>query len=873
MQETNHTSDDATATSEVNIAPSPESTGKPEVLETATHTPPEAETDADSPLDNANFLSFEDWKKQNLEKAGQSPDHVGSGRGSAAGAATERKRPDVGSLESLGEEGEIDFDFGGFVGMDKPAGTLPAGAGLGDATRPAGDETSEASQIPTYMRSKDAGKTCKERYNYASFDCAATVLKTNPQCKSATSVLVENKDSYMLNECAAANKFLIMELCDDIIVDTVVLANFEFFSSMVRTFKVSVSDRYPPKPGQWIELGTFEARNSREIQAFLVEGPRVWARYLRLEFLTHYGNEYYCPVSLLRVHGITMMEEYKHEEERARGEVEQQDQGIEEAAGGPEKVVTAEAVVLQEAASAATSSPNTTESTTNSISHPTPVSSTNESTTDAVVDATLDAERSPPGSSISTKSDPGRSISGSEVVSGSRTTNKSVKDPSTSTVLNASNDPKTNVTQDANHIASDTNSAKTIEASTNLSSNVVAPEDTPQMQNGTSTNLNAETPITPTSTNTSVPVHSTNSTGNSTMVGTTSSSTTVPEKSKPVASVAVQPAAPSPSTQESFFKSVDKRLKALESNATLSLQYIEEQSRILRDAFTKVEKRQLTKTETFLDHLNTTVITELKTFRMQYDQLWQSTVIELETHREQYQHEILAISSRLSLLADEVVFQKRMAVVQSTLLMLCLGFVLFVRSGTSNLELPLVQSMMNRSQKMRATVPFDSPMGSPRRPSSPESGPHSERRSGLARLFKRPGSRGSGSPAGVPKPVVEISSPTPVEGSPNIIRHSLRRNGSSDSLIEENIREAPPASTDDEEDEDNEFSPEEEDSNSEDVSPVRPKPRHIRSGPATPQGTRDNPLDWEPAPSSLVNGSSDSSEPVLVDDDPEREVA
>ncbi|OCL04389.1 hypothetical protein AOQ84DRAFT_269950, partial [Glonium stellatum] len=86
----------------------------------------------------------------------------------------------------------------------------------------------------------------------------------------SSSVLVENKDSYMLNECAAPNKFLVVELCDDILVDTIVLANFEFFSSMFRTFRISVSDRYPVKLERWKELGVFEARNSRDIQAFLV---------------------------------------------------------------------------------------------------------------------------------------------------------------------------------------------------------------------------------------------------------------------------------------------------------------------------------------------------------------------------------------------------------------------------------------------------------------------------------------------------------------------------------------------------------------------------------------------------------------------------
>jgi hypothetical protein len=112
------------------------------------------------------------------------------------------------------------------------------------------------------------------------------------------------------------------------------------------------------------------------------------------------------------------------------------------------------------------------------------------------------------------------------------------------------------------------------------------------------------------------------------------------------------------------------------------LQYIEEQSRALRDAFLKVEKRQLAKTEKFLDHLNSTVMLELKSFRNMYDQLWQSTVIELESMKERQASEMGELGSRLSLMADELVWQKRMAVVQSTLLLLCLGLVLFVRSGT-----------------------------------------------------------------------------------------------------------------------------------------------------------------------------------------------
>ncbi|KAM9904645.1 hypothetical protein OXX69_007475 [Metschnikowia pulcherrima] len=37
----------------------------------------------------------------------------------------------------------------------------------------------------------------------------------------------------------------------------------------------------------------------------------IWAQYLKIEIVSHYGNEFYCPNSLVRVHGKTMMEEFK----------------------------------------------------------------------------------------------------------------------------------------------------------------------------------------------------------------------------------------------------------------------------------------------------------------------------------------------------------------------------------------------------------------------------------------------------------------------------------------------------------------------------------------------------------------------------------
>ncbi|MBE7180704.1 MAG: hypothetical protein INR71_05775, partial [Terriglobus roseus] len=644
-------------------------------------------------------------------------------------------------------------------------------------------------------------------------------------------------------------------------------ANFEFFSSMVRTFRVSVSDRYPPKPGQWIELGTFEARNSRDIQAFLVEGPRVWARYLRVEFVTHYGNEYYCPVSLLRVHGITMMEEYKHEEERARGDTAGEEEVIEEAAGGPEDIVTAEAIAVQGAApiKASQDAPPSGASVAGHppdahVKHESEVSPSGE--TLAVANAHLNDPGK--GSLSSGGSAAGKKVS---LPTGETLLDETFANAGLNTARTAADDSHANTPAPVNSVV-EVRVPHEVQVSTSVTSTTADPEDAQQTQvGGAATLANG---------NHSAAVNSLRPT-NVTSAETAQSKTSVQssahqEHSKsPSASVAVHPPAPSPSTQESFFKSINKRLQALESNASLSLQYIEEQSRILRDAFTKVEKRQLNKTETFLTHLNSTVMAELRTFRSQYDQLWQSTVIELETHREQNQREILAISSRLSLLADELVFQKRMAVVQSTLLLMCLGFVLFVGTGGSNLELPIMQSVMNRGQKLRMVVPFETPPLSPHRPGSPDSGAQAERRPGFSRFFKGARARARGSPAHADQPIVEVSAPTPASGSPEAVRSRMRNEiVDSQSESERSVGQIRPRRTEDDSS-DVESSRSSGSSSSGNIKQVRPRPRRVRSGPATPQGTRDNPLDWEPAPSTLADGSPESSPPVEETSDPQHE--
>ncbi|KAJ4338725.1 hypothetical protein N0V95_007968 [Ascochyta clinopodiicola] len=669
-------------------------------------TEPDAELETDSPFDNANFLSFDEWKKRNLAQAGQSPENVGQGRAASAEQGSRRRPVNVNALDSLGEEAEIDIDFSGF-------GDPSEGSSIGSdvASKVSGAEAAKASGEAdksgsgSWALSKDAGKTCKERFNYASFDCAATVLKTNKKAKGSSAVLSEHKDSYMLNECSVNNKFLIVELCDDILVDTVVLANYEFFSSMFRHFRVSVSDRYPVKLERWRTLATFEARNSRDIQPFLITEPQIWARYLRIEFLTHYGNEYYCPLSLLRVHGTTMMEQFRRDEEEARGgdddveSIEEEENVVKPADGsGPipadqvpimpveEKLVQPKETVIPESSpdavidSQLTSSPI--------VSQPTPSSPTPTSG-QAATSTISDHATGAPGnnSAVESLSTPLRSSVESKPGSDSDST---ALPPTPSSIAVASDNVK---------VLSSAQSSTVIGSST---------------PSGTSTARKESATRSPGSDTASSSIkHSpAKQSGNNTAANPPIQSQT---RSSPT-----QPNAAAPSTQESFFKSIHKRLQYLEANSTLSLQYIEEQSRILRDAFIKVEKKQLAKTEKFLEYMNTTVIQELKSYRNMYEQLWQSTVIELEGMKERQRSEVGEIGARLSLMADELVWQKRMAVVQSTLLLLCLGLVLFARSGTMGAaaDMPIVQQLGTKYSSF-----FDSP---PQR--GPETGAERRRR-------------------------------------------------------------------------------------------------------------------------------------------------
>ncbi|KAL2017301.1 hypothetical protein VTK56DRAFT_2324 [Thermocarpiscus australiensis] len=601
--------------------------------------------DSQEELAASSFMSFEEWKEMMLRKSGQDPAKIKNAKQREHHGERDPGLSN-GDLDSFGEEGEISLDFDALTEKVSELTSSPSGAAASNNKQEVKEEQVLYDDGKTqYYRSKDAGKTCKERFSYASFDAGATVLKTSPGAKNAKAILVENKDSYMLMECRAKDKFVIVELSDDILVDTVVLANFEFFSSMIRKFRVSASDRYPVKMDKWVDLGTFEARNSRDIQAFLVEHPQIYTKYIRIEFLSHYGNEFYCPVSLLRVHGTRMLDTWK---ETSHDDEPEQIQG-------PDQEPAAETPQAQESPAPDNSSETTTaENITDAVTEMCP------SPWQSVFQRGLSLEMCPVHSPTTAEPTPVESVTNEPAGEKETVTSR----PAAAPGVDEASEP----TAGPSSMASSAEASPPTGQSTNNPPSAISSAPVQAGSNSTANHPNDK--------QTSVRTDAD---------GTPSSSITTTVSRNKTSSTSNSPSA-SPTVQESFFKTVNKRLQLLESNTSLSLQYIEEQSRFLQDVLLKIERKQIARVDAFLDSLNKTVLSELRNVRTQYDQIWQSTVIALETQREQSEREIVALTSRLNVLADEVVFQKRMAILQSVLLLSCLVLVIFSRGGLAALD-------------------------------------------------------------------------------------------------------------------------------------------------------------------------------------------
>ncbi|TYI16700.1 hypothetical protein ES332_A08G272200v1 [Gossypium tomentosum] len=144
-----------------------------------------------------------------------------------------------------------------------------------------------------------------KEYNYASASKGAKVLAYNKEAKGASNILGRDEDKYLRNPCSAEEKFVVIELSEETLVDTIVIANFEHYSSNLKAFELLGNLVFPTDA--WINLGNFTATNVKLDQRFVLQEPK-WVRYLKLNLLSHYGSEFYCTLSVIEVYGVDAVE-------------------------------------------------------------------------------------------------------------------------------------------------------------------------------------------------------------------------------------------------------------------------------------------------------------------------------------------------------------------------------------------------------------------------------------------------------------------------------------------------------------------------------------------------------------------------------------
>ncbi|GAA28979.2 protein osteopotentia homolog [Clonorchis sinensis] len=138
------------------------------------------------------------------------------------------------------------------------------------------------------------------RRNVAAVACGAKLLDSSKAIKNAESILNGNNDEYMNVPCSA-EKWFVIEVCEPVQLRVVEMANYELFSSRVKSFRVLVSDRYPAKT--WDTIGVFTAQDVKGLQTFDVSSDKL-IKYVKFEMLEHYGSEHYCPISMIRLFGL-----------------------------------------------------------------------------------------------------------------------------------------------------------------------------------------------------------------------------------------------------------------------------------------------------------------------------------------------------------------------------------------------------------------------------------------------------------------------------------------------------------------------------------------------------------------------------------------
>ncbi|KAI9029743.1 UNC-like C-terminal-domain-containing protein [Phycomyces nitens] len=634
------------------------------------------------------LVSFEDWQRQLLQSEDERPHKKKSG--SHTGREKQLGQQMIDSIDG-GLEGDLGAMFEGLIGITpKPApnNVYEEGAYIEpkkSAPSPS-PQSSTDKKVPRPFKPLPV-KALKERFNYASTDCAATVRSANKEAKGANSILYESKDQYLLNKCSA-NKFVIINLCESILVDTIVLANFEFFSSTFKDFRVYVADRYPTK--DWKLLGQWQARNTRDLQVFKVQDRAGWSEYMKIEFLTHYGHEYYCPLSLVRVHGMPMMEYFNIVERKGLSGDGDEDVFLDDESLWPSEVRDEIIQPKRDVTNTSEYIPVATEAEEELAIVIPPV----------IVETVTSYSKETPSS---------ESSSLEEIASHSlQATETHQYDPPTTTAYgpvdtNLADSSSTNPTKDNGQIKTPDiiNSVDTVDKDDPNTCEPPSNVGVDQLNSQLFEQDDIDSSLTPSSDSqgiftamveehTAKPIITTSL---ATTSATVTASSTGTEESRSGASTKLSFGSHGKESniQESIYKTIMKRLNILELNATLSQRYLDEQNKMLNTVFVEMEKRHQDQLILLLGRLNDTASLRLDNMKRRYEERY-------EELKSQSQRDAREMTVRLNMLSDQITFEKRMSTVQ----LVCLvGFFIYtaLSRGTFSSLSPVMQAQAEERKR------------------------------------------------------------------------------------------------------------------------------------------------------------------------------
>ncbi|KAF1784863.1 SUN domain [Phytophthora cactorum] len=146
----------------------------------------------------------------------------------------------------------------------------------------------------------------RKRQNYASLDAGATIGRRAPLRAPQP---LGTGQGRTCSHRAPTLEMGRLSLSEDV----------RQFSSPVKDFIVLGSVNYPTDT--WLVLGNFTATHTNGEQIFQLDAQQH-VRYIKFRFLSHYGSEYYCTLSQLRVFGRTFTQVISQLEKSIDAEVE-----------------------------------------------------------------------------------------------------------------------------------------------------------------------------------------------------------------------------------------------------------------------------------------------------------------------------------------------------------------------------------------------------------------------------------------------------------------------------------------------------------------------------------------------------------------------